>query len=100
MLTDDVRIQELNNKYLGRDRPTDVLSFPDGDRLPDGFVFLGEIVISLDTARRQANELGHSLLRELEELVLHGLLHLLGYDHEEDHGEMEMLELQLREELL
>jgi len=100
LLTDDARIQELNRRYLDRDRPTDVLSFPDGDRLPDGFRLLGEIVISLDTARRQAGELGHSTLRELQELALHGVLHLLGYDHERDNGEMERLELRLREELL
>ncbi len=100
LVTGDRRIQELNRRYLDRDRPTDVLSFPDGDALPDGFVLCGQIVISLDTALRQARELGHPLLRELEELVLHGLLHLLGYDHEADHGEMEALELRLREELL
>ena len=71
-----------------------------GDLLPDGGLLLGEIVISLDAARRQAVELGHSELRELEELVLHGTLHLLGHDHEQDDGEMEDLELRLREELL
>jgi probable rRNA maturation factor len=57
-------------------------------------------VISLDAARRQAEELGHDELRELSELTLHGVLHLVGYDHERDHGEMDDIELQLREELL
>ncbi len=100
LLTDDRRIRELNHHYLDRDRPTDVLSFPDGDRLPDGAVLLGEIVVSVETARRQAEEGGHGELRELEELVLHGTLHLLGYDHERDRGKMNRLELQLRQEVL
>ncbi len=63
-------------------------------------VLQGEIVISLDTARRQAEALHHGELRELSELVLHGVLHLVGYDHERDHGEMNELEVALREELL
>jgi probable rRNA maturation factor len=57
-------------------------------------------VVSLDAARRQAHELGHDEVRELEELVLHGTIHLLGYDHERDQGEMDALELTLAEELL
>lgn len=100
VVTGDDELQRLNRTYRKLDRPTDVLSFPDGDLLPDGGLLLGEIVISLDAARRQAVELGHSELRELEELVLHGTLHLLGHDHEQDDGEMEDLELRLREELL
>jgi len=62
--------------------------------------FLGQIVVSLDAARRQAEEAGHSEMRELEELVLHGVLHLLGYDHSSDQGEMNRIELKLRGELL
>jgi probable rRNA maturation factor len=77
-----------------------VLSFPDGDRLPDGQRLLGEIVVSLDRARLQALDAGHDELRELKELALHGTLHLLGYDHSNDHGEMNQIELRLREELL
>lgn len=100
VVTGDNDLQRLNRVYRKLDRPTDVLSFPDGDPLPDGGLLLGEIVISLDAARRQAAELGHGELRELEELVLHGTLHLLGHDHEQDDGEMEDLELRLREELL
>jgi len=100
LIAGDDRLRHLNDRYLGRDRPTDVLSFPDGDLLPSGRVLQGEIVISLDAARRQAEELGHDELRELSELVLHGVLHLVGYDHERDRGEMEDLELRLREELL
>jgi probable rRNA maturation factor len=63
-------------------------------------VLLGQVVVSLDAARRQAEELGHSELRELEELLLHGTLHLLGHDHERDQGAMDALELSLRRELL
>ena len=100
LITDDARIQELNLRFLNQDRPTDVLSFPDGDVLPSGRRLLGEIVISLDSARRQAERLGHGELRELAELTLHGVLHLLGYDHASDRGKMSRLELRLREELL
>ncbi len=99
-MTGDDRIRELNRDYLGHDAPTDVLSFPDGDMLPDGRRLLGQIAVSLDTARRQAEEQDHSLIRELEELVLHATLHLLGYDHASDQGEMNRVEIGLREELL
>ncbi len=100
LITDDQHIRELNHQFRGKDAATDVLSFPDGDELPTGRTFLGEIVVSIDTARRQAEEAGIAELRELEELVLHGTLHLLGYDHLEDDGSMNDLELKLREELL
>jgi probable rRNA maturation factor len=100
LVTGDERIRELNRDFLGHDRPTDVLSFPDGDVLPSGRRLLGQIVVSLDTARRQAGDLGHSEMRELSELTLHGVLHLLGYDHSSDQGEMDRIELTLRGELL
>jgi probable rRNA maturation factor len=100
VLTGDDRIRELNRHWRGRDAATDVLSFPDGDPLPDGGRLLGEIVISVDTARRQAVTQGHDERRELVELALHGTLHLLGYDHENDEGDMNRLELKLRRELL
>ena len=100
VLTDDRSLRELNHRFLGIDRETDVLSFPDGDELPSGRRLLGEVVISLDRARLQGRELGHGELRELCELALHGTLHLLGYDHERDDGEMNELELRLRQELL
>ncbi len=100
LIAGDDRLQRLNHRYLGQNRPTDVLSFPDGDLLPSGRVLQGEVVITLDAARRQAEELGHDELRELSELALHGVLHLVGYDHERDQGEMDDIELQLREELL
>ena len=100
VITGDGQIHDLNRRFRNVDRPTDVLSFPDGDVLPTGQRFLGEIVISLDTARRQARDLAHGEDRELMELVLHGVLHLLGYDHERDQGDMDEIELSLREELL
>lgn len=100
LITDDAAIRKLNRRYRNVDEATDVLSFPDGDTLPEGPRLLGDVVISLDQARRQADELGHDEIRELEELVLHGLLHLVGYDHERDEGEMDDLELSLRRELL
>lgn len=83
-VADDDYIQTLNRDYRGIDRPTDVLSFPmeEGDDIaavPDGF--LGDIVLSLPRAKAQAEEYGHSLLREISFLTVHGTLHLLGYDH-------------------
>ncbi len=88
VLADDKYIQELNSQYRGINRPTDVLSFAlrEGEEpeIIDGASeeLLGDIVISLETAARQAEEYGHSLQRELAYLSVHGLLHLLGYDHE------------------
>ena len=87
----DRRIRELNHRYRGKNVPTDVLSFPADE--PDQ---LGDIVIALDVARRQARSAGHSLATEFRVLALHGLLHLLGYDHERDNGEMRRLEQRLR----
>jgi probable rRNA maturation factor len=98
VLTSDQTIRELNQRFRDIDRETDVLSFPDGDELPSGGRLLGEVVISLDSARRQAEALGHGEVRELCELALHGTLHLLGYDHERDHGDMNEVELKLRRE--
>jgi probable rRNA maturation factor len=100
VLTGDQTLRELNLRFRNIDRATDVLSFPDGDELPSGRRLLGEIVISLDSARRQAEALGHGEVRELCELALHGTLHLLGYDHVRDQGEMNEMELKLRRELL
>lgn len=100
LVTGDDRIRDFNRDFLSHDRSTDVLSFPDGDVLPSGRRLLGSIVISLDSAQRQAANEGHTVLRELQELILHGTLHLLGYDHVSDQGEMNQLEIGLREELL
>jgi probable rRNA maturation factor len=100
VLTSDHTVRELNRQYREIDRATDVLSFPDGDELPSGERLLGEVVISLDSAKRQGADLGHGEVRELCELALHGTLHLLGYDHERDQGEMNEIELKLRRDLL
>jgi len=83
--TDSVNIHRLNKEYRGVDRPTDVLSFPLLDVLPersDATVALGDIVISTEQAKKQAEEYGHSLKREVCFLAVHSVLHLLGYDHE------------------
>ena len=74
-------IRTLNRRWMKKDRPTDVLSFPLGEKGPDGKYYLGDIVIALPVAARQAREKGHSLDRELRLLAIHGFLHLLGYDH-------------------
>jgi probable rRNA maturation factor len=83
----------LNRRWRRKDHSTDVLSFPagGGDR-----GFLGDIVISLPYATRQARRRGEAPAREIDRLLLHGYLHLLGYDHEADEGEMERLEARLR----
>jgi probable rRNA maturation factor len=90
----DKRIRELNRQFRGVDRATDVLSFPDED--PSS---LGDVAISVETAARQAKDNGLSFNNEVAQLILHGLLHLSGYDHETDNGEMNRLELRLRRQL-
>lgn len=92
-LASDREMRRLNRSYRGKDYPTDVLSFP-GETTPDG-AHLGDVVISVPVARRQAAEAGHSPARELRVLLLHGVLHCLGHDHEADEGEMERLEAQI-----
>jgi probable rRNA maturation factor len=81
VLASDPQIKRLNKLYRNKDKPTDVLSFPIGEKV-NGWLILGDIVISVDTAKRQAKELGYSLEEELKRLLVHGLVHLLGYDHE------------------
>lgn len=93
-LTDDEDLRRLNRNHRGIDRSTDVLSFP-GARTVEGY-HLGDLAVSVPTAARQAGVQGHSLEREIKILLLHGVLHLLGYDHETDDGEMEALEGKLR----
>jgi probable rRNA maturation factor len=90
----DKKIRELNRQFRGIDKATDVLSFPSGG--PDE---LGDIAVSIDTAQTQAKENGLKLDEEVAQLILHGLLHLCGYDHETDNGEMNRLELRLRKKL-
>lgn len=127
-LVSDLAMARLNRRYRGKSGPTDVLSFPAAGgegkpkprkiarksakpRKPAAFrvpynssvassSFLGDIAISPETARRNARRFRRPLDRELRILILHGVLHLLGYDHETDHGEMERLERRLRAKLL
>lgn len=89
----DRALRALNRDFRGKDRPTDVLSFPGGDT-PDG-PHLGDLAVSVPTARRQAAEQGVPVERELKRLLLHGVLHCLGHDHESDGGAMERLERRL-----
>ena len=86
VLCDDAFIHPLNRDYRGKDRATDVLSFPqrEGEESDPDDPVLGDIVLSVERAQAQANERGHSLEMELRVLLVHGILHLLGYDHEED----------------
>jgi probable rRNA maturation factor len=87
----DGRVQQLNRRYRRKNVPTDVLSFPS-----DEPGYLGDVVIAAGVARRQAKTAGHSLQHELRVLALHGLLHLLGYDHQRDGGRMARVEARLR----
>ena len=122
---DDGAMRRINAAFRGKDQATDVLSFPWGEphgsgraagppkrprRAPRRLAslpragaefaeFLGDIVISVETARRNARAEGHSTLNEIRWLILHGVLHLLGYDHERDSGEMTARELALREQM-
>ena len=92
LLTGDAHIRRLNRDWRGKDTATDVLSFgADGDiPFPGGAHHLGDIVVSLLTARRQAGQTGRSLSEELRTLLVHGFLHLLGYDHKNDEDELVM----------
>lgn len=96
VLAGDRLLQRLNREFRGQDRPTDVLSFP-GD---GGEAGLGDVVISVESAERNARGLGRTLPQELDVLALHGLLHVLGHDHETDDGTMDRLERRLRRRLL
>ncbi len=94
LLTNDAELQRLNRQFLNHDYPTDVLSFPSGES-----VHLGDLAISVDRAKQQAAEFGHSLEEEIEILMLHGALHLLGMDHETDRGAMARKETAWRKKL-
>jgi probable rRNA maturation factor len=94
LVTSSEELRELNRRFRRKDKPTDVLSFP---AIVDGEA--GDIAISADIASENAYKLGHSLDEELRILILHGILHLGGHDHESDKGEMEALESELRDRL-
>ncbi len=92
-LVDDAEIKRLNKKYKGKNRATDVLAFPQDDPSEIGRItphLLGDVVVSVDTAARQAEEEGHSLHRELEILIAHGILHLIGYNDDTEHNRAKM----------
>ena len=95
LLTDDRELRRLNRQFLGKNEPTDVLSFPEPG--PDGF--LGEMAISVERAREEARARGHALQDEVRVLMLHGLLHLLGMDHATDRGRMARAETRWRRKL-
>jgi probable rRNA maturation factor len=95
LVTNDAELRRMNKQYRRKDRATDVLSFPSAE----GNGFAGDVAISLDRARAQAAEHGHSLENELRILMLHGALHLAGLDHEKDAGEMARAEIRWRRKL-
>jgi probable rRNA maturation factor len=99
VLLNNKRMQWYNHAFRKKDTPTDVLSFPVNELTPEGRHCLGDILISIEKAEQQAAG-KHSLDRELQVLILHGMLHLLGYDHETDSGEMNRLESRLRKKVL
>lgn len=94
VLTNNDEMQEINKNTRNIDKTTDVLSFPHDNTFLDTN-FLGSLVINMQLAQEKANELGHSLEDEVSLLFIHGMLHLLGYDHEVDNGEMRELEIKL-----
>jgi probable rRNA maturation factor len=97
LLTSDAELKRLNRAFRGKNKPTDVLSFPTPPEISARHA--GDLAISLETAARQAAQYGHSLSDELRILILHGLLHLSGLDHETDDGAMAARELELRTSL-
>jgi probable rRNA maturation factor len=95
VLTDNARLHELNLNYLGVDSPTDVLSFPASEMDPEtGARYLGDILISIPRAQEQANAAGHPLESEVQLLVVHGVLHLLGHDHADAEEKVRMWKAQ------
>jgi len=94
LFTDDKRIAELNNRYLGRKGPTNVLAFPMEEGATSGFEspMLGDVVISVGAALRESEAFGEDLEHTIDRLLIHGLLHLLGYDHEKAGSEAEHME--------
>lgn len=95
LITNDRALQRLNHNYLGHDYPTDVLAFPNGE----GDQNLGDLAISIERAAAQAQQFGHTTIDEICILMLHGVLHLLGMDHETDRGKMARAERQWRKAL-
>jgi probable rRNA maturation factor len=99
LLTSDAGQRTLNRRFRGKNKPTDVLSFPADQTAPGGAKIAGDLSISVPTARRQAEQQRHSLSTEIKVLILHGVLHLAGYDHETDSGQMARREQTLRAQM-
>lgn len=94
-LTDDETIREINKQWRGKDKPTDVLSFPQEETIGYKYKVLGDVIISLPYAKKQAKEIGFTFKEEVVRLLIHGILHLLGYDHERsEEDEKIMFDLQ------
>jgi len=97
VLTDDAQIQDLNRDYLGIDSPTDVLSFPASESDPEtGTTYIGDIIISMPYAAKSAEKAGHPVESEVQLLVVHGVLHLLGHDHAEPKEKTKMWKAQAK----
>jgi rRNA maturation RNase YbeY len=98
LFTDDAQMRGLNKRYRKINHPTDVLAFSmlEGDAFPPRSRLLGDVVISLETAKRQAKETGHPLGQEVKILLIHGILHLLGYDHEDSKEAARLVERKTR----
>jgi probable rRNA maturation factor len=90
-LVDDNEMRKLNSKYRKKNETTDVLSFPAAERVPSGGVLLGDVVISVEQARRQAKDRNKAIKSEMVTLLIHGLLHLLGYDHERSERQAKLM---------
>lgn len=97
LVTSSSELRSLNRRFRGKDQPTDVLSFPPAPGFVNGLA--GDIAISADIAKQNARRLGHSAAQEIKILALHGVLHLAGYDHEQDKGRMASKEADLRQSL-
>jgi len=92
VLVGNAEIRKLNAKFRKKDYPTDVLSFPAGDRLPEGVPILGDVVISVEKAKAQSKERRRTLNEEIVTLLIHGIVHLLGYDHERSSKDARIME--------
>jgi probable rRNA maturation factor len=90
-LVGDKEMRKLNTKYRRKNKTTDVLSFPAAERIPSGGVLLGDVIISVEQARRQAKERNKTVKSEMVTLLIHGLLHLLGYDHERSERQAKLM---------
>jgi probable rRNA maturation factor len=99
LITGDAELRRLNRDFRGKDYATDVLSFPSEPRPSGSGPHLGDIAISLGRARAQAREFGHAIEQEIQILMLHGVLHLMGHDHETDSGAMARAEKRWRAKL-